>query len=52
MLALLNDPELHDSRLLKGSRRDNRRVDVGEYRVVYRVEDENVRDWSSCFTNG
>lgn len=42
MLALLNDPEPHDSRLLKGSRRDNRRVDVGEYRVVYRVEDENA----------
>ena len=42
MLALLNNPEPHDSRLLKGSRRDNRRVDVGEYRVVYRVEEETV----------
>ena len=42
MLALLNNPEPHDSRLLKGSRSGNRRVDVGEYRVVYRVEDERV----------
>ena len=41
VLAMLNNPEPHDSRLLKGSRDDNRRVDVGEYRVVYRVEDEN-----------
>ena len=40
VLAMLNNPEPHDSRLLKGSRDDNRRVDVGEYRVVYRVEDE------------
>ena len=37
---MLNNPEPHDSRLLKGSRDDNRRVGVGEYRVVYRVEDE------------
>ena len=43
MLALLNDPEPHDSRLLKGSRRSNRRVDVGDCRVVYRAEDEHVR---------
>jgi mRNA interferase RelE/StbE len=42
VLAMLNNPEPHDSRLLKGRRDDNRRVDVGEYRVVYRVEDENL----------
>ena len=42
MLALLNDPEPHDSRLLKGSRAANRRVDLGEYRVVYRAEGENL----------
>ena len=41
-LALLNNAEPHDSQLLKGSRDDNRRVDVGEYRVVYRVEDANL----------
>ena len=42
MPALLNNPEPHDSRILKGSRDRNRRVDVGEYRVVYRVEDDNL----------
>ena len=42
MLALLNNPEPHDSRVLKGSRDGNRRVDVGEYRVVYRVEADNL----------
>ena len=42
VLAMLNNPEPNDSRLLKGSRDDNRRVDVGEYRVVSRVEDENL----------
>ena len=42
MLALLNNPEPHDSRVLKGSRGGNRRVDVGEYRVVYRVEADNL----------
>ena len=40
MLALPNNPEPHDSRLLKGSRNGNRRVDIGEYRVVYRAEGE------------
>ena len=42
MLALLKNPEPHDSRLLKGSAAVNRRVDIGEYRVVYRAEDENL----------
>ena len=42
MLALPNNPEPHDSRALKGSRDGNRRIDVGEYRVVYRVEDDNL----------
>lgn len=42
MLSLLNNPEPHDGRLLKGSRDRNRGVDVGEYRVVYRVEGEHV----------
>ena len=42
MLALLNNPDPHGSRPLNGSRNDNRRVDVGEYRVVYRVEDEHL----------
>lgn len=42
ILALLNNPEPHDSQLLKGSKDSNRRVDIGEYRVVYRVKDENL----------
>jgi len=39
-LALLANPEPHDSKQLKGSQAHNRRVDCGEYRIVYRVEDE------------
>ncbi|MBX2809847.1 MAG: type II toxin-antitoxin system RelE/ParE family toxin [Cellvibrionaceae bacterium] len=42
ILALANDPQPHDSKLLKGSKQHNRRVDVGEYRVVYRVENETL----------
>ena len=42
MLALLNDSKPHDSRILKGSRDVNRRIDIGEYRVVYRVEDDDL----------
>lgn len=39
---LLADPEPHDSKPLRGSARDNRRVDVGEYRIVYRVEAQTL----------
>ena len=42
VLALVNNPEPNDSRLLKGSRDGNRLVDIGEYRAVYRVEGPNV----------
>lgn len=42
VLALLNNPEPHDSRLLKGSRDGNRRVDIGEYRVVYRTDGDSL----------
>lgn len=41
-LALLNNPEPHDSKPLKGSKDNNRRADVGEYRIVYRVEGEGL----------
>ena len=37
ILSLPNDPRPHDSRALKAGN-NLRRVDVGEYRVVYRVE--------------
>jgi mRNA interferase RelE/StbE len=42
MLALMNDPEPHDSKQLKGSKDGNRRADVGEYRIVYRAEGETL----------
>ena len=42
MLTLLNNPAPYGSRPLNGNRKDNRRVDVGEYRVVYRVEGERL----------
>ena len=42
VLALPDNPEPHDSRLLKGSRDGNRRVDIGEYRVVYRTDDDRL----------
>ena len=42
IFSLLNNPKPHDSQVLRGSRQDNRRVDVGEYRIVYRVEGEEL----------
>lgn len=42
VLALLKNPEPHDSKQLKGSADRNRRVDVGEYRIVYRVAADTV----------
>lgn len=41
ILSLLNDPRPHDSRALKAGK-TLRRVDSGEYRVVYRVEDDTL----------
>lgn len=41
-LALLKNPEPHDSKQLKGSAQGNRRADVGEYRIIYRVEGDNL----------
>lgn len=38
MFNLLKDPAPHDSRILQGY--PYRRVDFGEYRIVYRVQDE------------
>jgi mRNA interferase RelE/StbE len=42
MLVLLANPEPHDSKQLKGSKDNNRRADIGEYRIVYRVEGEEL----------
>ena len=40
ILQLLTDPHPHDSKQLKGY--PYHRVDVGEYRVVYEVEGDEV----------
>jgi len=37
---LEKDPYPHDSKLLKNS--DYHRVDIGEYRAIYRVEDDKT----------
>ena len=41
MLSLLRDPYPNDSEMLKGSR--YRRVDIGEYRIIYNVQDNIVQ---------
>lgn len=38
VLALLKNPTPHDAKLLQGSAQRNHRVDIGEYRIVFRVE--------------
>lgn len=38
IMDLLSNPRPHDSELLKGTKREHLRTDVGEYRIVYRVE--------------
>jgi mRNA interferase RelE/StbE len=42
ILGLLKEPYPHDSAELKGAEKGERRVDVGEYRVVYSVENDTV----------
>jgi len=42
VLGLLANPEPHDSQQLRGATRGERRLDVGEYRVVYAVLDDVV----------
>jgi mRNA interferase RelE/StbE len=42
LMALRTDPEPHDSAPLKGATLPYRRADVGEYRIIYRVEGEAV----------
>ncbi len=41
LLQLLGTPEPHDSAALSGS--PFRRVDIGEYRIVYRVEGDLLK---------
>ena len=40
--GLLKEPHPHDSASLKGAKKGERRVDVGEYRIIYSVEGEVV----------
>lgn len=42
ILGLLTNPEPHDSQGMRGALRGERRVDIGEYRVVYAVADDTV----------
>lgn len=42
IFSLLNNPKPHDSQVLRGSKQNNRRVDAGEYRIVCRIEDEEL----------
>ena len=41
--ALRNDPCPADSKVMKGSEAGFRRADVGEYRILYRIEDNALR---------
>jgi mRNA interferase RelE/StbE len=42
ILALLENPEPHDSQVLRGAKNGERRIDVGEYRVIYAVSADVV----------
>jgi mRNA interferase RelE/StbE len=42
IFGLLNNPEPHDSQLLRGATHGERRLDAGEYRIVYSFDDETV----------
>lgn len=42
IFSLLRDPTPHDSLLLHGAKHGERRVDTGEYRVIYHLADENT----------
>ena len=35
IIGLLKNPEPHDSSLLRGAKNGERRVDIGEYRIIY-----------------
>jgi len=42
ILGLLDNREPHDSQQLRGGKHGERRVDVGEYRVIYAVTSDVV----------
>lgn len=42
VIGLLSNPEPHDSAVLKNASRGERRIDVGEYRIIYSLADDTV----------
>lgn len=42
IFSLLSNPTPHDSAALKGAQRGERRVDVGEYRIIYSMEGDTL----------
>src|SRR4030042_1584051 len=40
--TLRDDPIPTDSKMLRGADREYRRADIGEYRIIYRVEDDTL----------
>ncbi|WP_080419701.1 type II toxin-antitoxin system RelE family toxin [Burkholderia ubonensis] len=42
IFGLLSNPEPHDSQQLRGATRGERRLDIGEYRVIYSVAEDDV----------
>lgn len=43
IFKLLSDPEPHDSQPLKGAESGERRVDAGEYRIIYSFSEDTVQ---------
>ena len=43
LYMLQHDPQPNDSQQLKGKLKEWRRVDSGEYRIIYRIEDETLK---------
>lgn len=44
IMGLLSNPEPHDSQPLQGATKGERRIDVGEYRIIYAVVGEELVD--------
>lgn len=42
VLGLLRNSEPHDSAPLKGAKNAERRVDAGEYRIIYAINDDTI----------
>lgn len=42
LIGLMSQPMPHDSSTLHGAKNDERRVDVGEYRIIYTYEKDVV----------